>query len=107
MKLKVFIAALIIAAAGFAAVADAQTKTPVINYRQRNQEKRINRGVKNGELTRTEAHTLHQDERNISTEKRLAKSDGRVTGRERKLIQHQENRDSRAIYRKKHNAKVR
>ncbi|MGI4749728.1 MAG: hypothetical protein ACRYFB_03755 [Janthinobacterium lividum] len=107
MKIKVFITGLFVAALAISSAAEAQTKTPVINYRQRNQEKRINRGVKNGELTKNEAHTLRKDEKTISSEKRLAKSDGKVTPGERKMIRHQENRDSRAIYRKKHNAKVR
>lgn len=105
MKLKVLFGGLFVAVLATASIAEAQTRTPVINAREHNQENRINRGVRNGELTRTEAHTLRTDEHNISAEKRLAKADGRVTGRERKMIRHQENRDSRAIYNKKHNNK--
>ena len=106
MKIKLFVAGLFLTALAFTSVAEAQTKTPVINYRQRSQEKRINHGVKNGKLTTNEARTLRKDERTISAEKRMAKSDGVVTHSERKMIRHQENRDSRAIYRKKHNARV-
>lgn len=107
MKIKLFAAGLFLTALAFTSVAEAQTKTPVINYRQRSQDRRINNGVKNGKLTKNEAHTLRKDERTISSEKRLAKSDGVVTHGERKMIRHQENRDSRAIYRKKHNTRVR
>lgn len=107
MKIKLFAAGLLLTALAFTSAAEAQTKTPVINYRQRNQERRINRGVKDGELTKSETHNLRKDERTISAEKRLAKSDGKVTQGERKMIRHQENQDSRAIYRKKHNARVR
>ncbi len=107
MKIKLFVAGLFLTALAFTSVAEAQTKTPVLNYRERSQERRINHGVKNGELTKSETHNLRKDERTISNEKQLAKSDGVVTHGERKMIRHQENRDSRAIYRKKHNARVR
>ena len=35
---------------GISAMAMAQTRTPVINARERNQQRRINQGVKSGEL---------------------------------------------------------
>ena len=42
---------------GISAMAMAQTRTPVINARERNQQRRINQGVKSGELTRGERGT--------------------------------------------------
>ncbi len=105
MKLKALFGGLFVAVLATASIAEAQTNTPVINARQHNQEKRIRNGVRSGALTHSEASTLHKDERNISAEKRMAKSDGVVTSGERKMIRHQENRDSKAIYHKKHNSK--
>ena len=90
-----------------ASVVNAQTKTPVINHREHRQERRINQGVRSGELSRNEARHLRGDERNINRDKRIAKADGRVTARERSHIRREENRTSRAIYRKKHNDRVR
>lgn len=101
MKIKALVAALMITAT----VASAQTRTPVINAREHNQEKRINQGVRNGELTHNETRTLRNDERKVNAEKRIAKSDGVVTHGERKMIRHQENRNSKTIYNKKHNQK--
>jgi hypothetical protein len=87
-------------------VANAQTKTPVINRREHKQERRINQGVRSGELTHSEAHNLRTRERKIRNDKRMAKADGHVTPAERKHLRGEENRTSRAIYRKKHNARV-
>ena len=55
MKIKIF-GGLLIAALAITSVAQAQTHTPVINQRQHNQERRINHGVRSGQLTRNEAH---------------------------------------------------
>jgi hypothetical protein len=104
MKIKIF-GGLLIAALAVTSVANAQT--PVINHRQHNQERRINQGVRSGELTRREAHNLRHDERRIRNEKRFAMATGRMTPRERTHIRHQENRLSHKIYRDKHNGRIR
>lgn len=106
MKINIF-GGLLVAALAITSVASAQDRTPVINARQHNQERRINNGVRSGELTRREAHNLRTDERRISAEKRMAKADGHVTRNERRMLRRQENRTSRAIYRNKHNNRVR
>jgi hypothetical protein len=106
MKMKIF-GGLLIAALAVTSIAQAQTRTPVINHRQHTQEKRINRGVRSGQLTHNEARHLRGDENRISRDKRMAKADGHVTRAERKNLRHQENRTSRAIYRDKHNNRVR
>jgi hypothetical protein len=98
---------LLVATMAFTTIAEAQTRTPVINRREHRQERRINRGVRSGELTRNEAHHLRNDERRISAERRMARADGRVTRNERRDIRRQENRTSRAIYRDKHNDRIR
>lgn len=106
MKIKI-LGGLLVAALAVTSVANAQTRTPVINQRQHNQERRINEGVRSGQLTRNETRHLRNDERHIRTEKRTAMAEGRMGPRERTHIRHQENRVSRSIYRKKHNARVR
>lgn len=106
MKIKI-LGGVLVAALALTSVAEAQTKTPVINGRQHMQEARINRGVRNGELTRHEARNLRQDERRLTAEKRAYKADGRVTRAERRHMRRQENRISHAIHAKKHNARFR
>jgi len=106
MKIRIF-GGVLVAALAITSIANAQTRTPVINHRQHRQERRINHGVRSGELTRSEAHNLRNDERKIRNDKRMAKADGHVTRAERSHIRREQNRTSRAIYRKKHNDRVR
>jgi len=105
MKLKIF-GGLLIAALAFTSMAQAQSRTPVINHRQHRQERRINQGVRSGELTRNEAHHLRGEERRISRERRMAMAEGRMNRGERRHLRHEENRTSRDIYRDKHNDRV-
>jgi hypothetical protein len=102
MKATIF-GGLLIAALGITSIAQAQTRTPVINHRQHNQERRINEGVRSGRLTHGEAHHLRADENRISRQKNRYKESGHVTTGERRQLRHEENRTSRAIYRDKHN----
>jgi len=88
-------------------IANAQTKTPAINHREHRQERRINQGVRSGELTKSEAHHLRTRENKIRNDKRMAIADGHVTRAERQHLRKEESRTSRAIYRKKHNDRVR
>jgi len=106
MKINIF-GGLLVAALAITSIANAQDRTPVINAGQHNQERRINNGVKSGQLTHRETRNLRNDERRISAEKRIAKASGHVTHNQRAMLRHQENRTSRAIYRDKHNNKVR
>jgi len=106
MKIKIF-GGLLIAALAVASIANAQERTPVITARQHNQDRRINKGVRKGQLTRNETRNLRNDERRISAEKRMAKADGHVTHNERRALRHDENRTSRAIHRDRHNSRVR
>ncbi len=88
-------------------IVKAHTLTPVISNRQHRQERRINQGVRSGQLTRNEAHHLRNDGRRISREKSVAKANGRVTMNERRHLRREENRTSRAIRRDKHNDRFR
>lgn len=79
------------------------TRTPVIRKRQVEQQRRIRRGIRSGELTRGEVKTIEKNQREIQQDKREAKSDGTVTAAERREIRQDQNKASRQIYRKKHN----
>jgi len=83
----------------------AQTKTPVINDRQANQQARIGQGVKSGELTPGETAKLEKEQAKIRMDKKVAKADGNVTVAERRHIKKEQRKASRHIHRLKHNAR--
>lgn len=107
-KIKAAIAAVTLA---FAGAAFAQTTTPPatnpaatpgIDKRQENQQKRIDAGVKSGQLTDKEAARLEKREDKLQKDKEKAQSDGVVTKKERQQLNREANRDSKAIAREKH-----
>ena len=59
--------------------ARAQDKTPVVDQREKNQDKRIEQGVKSGELTPAETRRLEVQQGKINADEKIAKSDGKVT----------------------------
>lgn len=88
---------------GLSVVASAQTKTPGVNKRQKNQQKRIYHGVKNGSVTPKEYRKLQKQQVKTQKAKRRAKSDGVVTRKERVKLHKRQNKNSRTIFRAKHN----
>lgn len=102
MKIKIF-GGILVAALAITSMANAQTRTPEVTRRQADQEARIHQGVRSGQLTHREANHLQARESKIQRDKMRAKADGRVSPRERAHLRREENRTSRAIYRKKHN----
>jgi hypothetical protein len=84
-----------------------QTKTTTISTRQANQQARIEQGVKSKELTKPEAARLEREQKDIRIEKRMAKADGKVTPRERKILVQDQNKASKDIYKQKHDAQIR
>lgn len=105
MKRNPLFAAILLAL--LAAPAFAQnTATPTVDQRQVNQQNRIANGVNSGALTAKEAETLEKREAKIEADKQAAKADGNVTKAERRKLNREENRTSRAIARKKHNGRV-
>ncbi|MBS0194428.1 MAG: hypothetical protein JSR34_09290 [Proteobacteria bacterium] len=68
-----------------------------------NQEKRIHNGVDNGSLTNRETAHLEGREAHVDHEEARAGADGNVNAREQRRIQGTQNRDSKRIYRDKHN----
>jgi hypothetical protein len=73
-----------------------------INQRQRNQQKRIVRGVRSGELTRGEFRRLEREQFRIGRIEARARRDGELTARERFRLNRQLNQAGRHIYRQKH-----
>ena len=79
-----------------------------INSRLREQNQRINQGVRSGQLTRAEAARLRQRDVNIRFDNRIAHiTGGRFTPAERARMEAKLNRTSGAIYRDKRNNRVR
>jgi hypothetical protein len=106
MSIKIF-GGLLVGMIAITSMAKAQTRTPVINHREHNQERRINQGVRSGQLTRKETKNVRGDERSIRAQKQADKASGKVTAADRTQLRHEENKTSRTIYRDKHNDKVR
>ena len=77
-----------------------------INERQRNQQKRIGEGVENGSLTPAETARLEKQEAAIHHEVKSERqaNGGKLTAQERRQVNRQQNRESRRIYRQKHDA---
>jgi hypothetical protein len=88
-------------------VASADVSTPRVDRREARQHARIHQGVRSGELTRGEAMRLRAGQGHVRRMERRAVSDGRVGPRERARLERAQDRQSRRIYRLKHNARVR
>jgi hypothetical protein len=71
--------------------------------RERRQQERIEQGEKSGELTQGEANRLEKGEARIEGEREKALSDGHMDRSERRKLERMENRQSRRIWRDKHN----
>jgi hypothetical protein len=83
--------------------AHAQT----VDQRHAYQQQRIDRGVASGRLTPGEAAHVERQQASIDRqEDRMRdRNGGDLTGRDRAVLQHRENRASRHIYRAKHNGR--
>jgi len=103
-KYKTGIAALLIAALPALAFARSTPATPGTDQRQANQERRIEQGVKSGELTRREAARLEKGQAKVRRMEARAKADGAVTAKERRQITREQNKQSKRIAREKHDA---
>ena len=87
-----------------AAVQNTDPKSEV-GKRAENQQDRIAQGIKSGQLTAGEAAHLENNEAKINQEVKAdrAANGGKLTAAERKQVNQQQNRESRQIYRDKHN----
>ena len=89
-----------------ASLSNAQTATPVIHQTQSVQEKKINQGIKSGEVTRHEATKLNAEQAKINHDKKDAKADGVVTHHEKKAIKREQQHAAKHIHNQKHDAQA-
>ena len=88
--------------AGMPAAASAQAWQP-INQREANLERRIDQGVRSGELTRVEAAQVRTQLRDLERlEARYRRTGGRLDMRERADLDRQFDRLSQQVYAQKH-----
>ena len=101
--MKMLKPAALVACAVLAFPALAQTtSTPRIDQRQQNQQQRIDQGVSSGQLNQKEAARLEKGQARVQKMENKATSDGKVTAKERRRIESAQDRQSRRIYRQKH-----
>lgn len=101
--MKIKLAALMLALACGSGAAFAQTtSTPRIDQRQENQDKRIDQGVKSGQLNQKEAARLEKGQARVDKMENKATADGKVTAKERRRIEHAQDKQSKKIYRERH-----
>ncbi len=81
---------------------NAQTGTPGIDQREAKQSVRIAKGEASGRLSSKEAARMKAGQANVATMEANAKADGKVTRAERKAIHKEQNKQSKRIYRQKH-----
>ena len=81
----------------------AQYNTPQIDQRQDRQERRIEQGVRSGELTPRETARLERGQARIRQMERQALADGRISRRERAAIDREQDKQNQLIARLKHN----
>lgn len=92
--------------AGLAGSASAETqwqknhpRRAEVNARLKNQNKRINQEVKEGELSKSQASKLHNEDGQIRQEERdmASQNGGHITKSEQKVLNQQENAVSKKI----------
>jgi len=72
-----------------------------------NQQGRIEQGVRSGTLTNKEASQLERGQARVDRVEARAGADGHIGAREQARIQNRENKQSRKIFRDKHNNRMR
>ncbi len=77
-----------------------------VQNREERQQDRIDQGIQSGQLTSKESANLEKREDKLEADRQAALADGKITPKERRKLNHEENRDSRKIYRKKHNKRT-
>ncbi|SMC24291.1 hypothetical protein SAMN02745857_01821 [Andreprevotia lacus DSM 23236] len=77
----------------------AHPRRTEVNQRLANQDRRINKEVKEGEITKQQAHGLHKQDRQIRQEERdmASQNNGHITKSEKKVLNQQENSVSKEI----------
>jgi hypothetical protein len=78
-----------------------------VGKRQENHQDRIAQGIKSGQLTADETANLEKNQARINNEVRndRAANGGKLTAQEKQQVNRKLNRQSRQIYRDKHNGR--
>lgn len=117
MQRNLILAAMLAAGLGFATGAIAQTaptSSPATRPhnaasetgRDVDQQKRIEQGLQSGQLTSGEARKLETGEARIDRTEQRDLRNGSLSASERAQIQREQNRESKAIHNRKHNART-
>ena len=108
MNLRTAVIAVMVAALPGIAVAQTSdtTSTKRIDKRQELQQKRIDKGVKSGQLNEKEAARLQKGQENVQKMEDKAAADGKITVGERARIEHKQDVQSKRIYRQKHDVQT-
>jgi uncharacterized membrane protein YebE (DUF533 family) len=85
----------------------AEAATAGIDQRQAKQSQRIAKGEASGRLAPQEAARMKAGQARVSAMEATAKADGKVTRAERKAIHKEQNKQSRRVYRQKHDQNAR
>ena len=102
MKTRLTIAALACVLGTLAAAMPAEAG---VNRRQARQQHRIDQGVASGQLNARETNRLQKRQAHIANYEARSRADGKgYSARERARTRAMQNRNSRAIYRQKHDA---
>ena len=90
--------------AALALVVALPVQANTIHKREKRQEKRIEHGERTGHLSEKEADRLRNKEAGLKQEEQAMRNanGGHLSAADRNALRHQENKDSRAIYRQKH-----
>ena len=100
------VTAVTLSLAGLASTALAETqwqkdhpRRTEVNKRLANQNRRINKEVKEGEITKGQAKQLHKEDHQIRQEERdmASQNGGHITKSEQKVLNQQENQVSKQI----------
>ena len=100
------LASSLISAAAMAQTAGENPATPGIDQRLQNQQNRTDQGIGSGQLTQNEATRVQNRDASIAAQdqKDVARDgSNNLTRHQRRALRRRENRNSRAIHRKKHN----
>ena len=88
-------------------IASAHSVTQRVDRREARQTWRVRQGVQSGQLTRAEARRLRRGQGRVRRMEHRSNRDGVVTQRERFRMENFQDRQSRQIWRLKHNGRVR
>ncbi|HZA56538.1 MAG TPA: hypothetical protein VE616_20005 [Candidatus Udaeobacter sp.] len=76
--------------------------TPRVDERQEKQDKRIERGLDKGQITKKEARRLEKGQERVDNLEEKALEDGKVTKREKRRIEKAQDTQSQRIRKERH-----